>query len=125
MELDFEVQLRGNGWAFEELKDDRTGCGLGAELGPVGEGVLFEVDDTLDLERDLPVGRNVPPADDNVPAGHSDDDRGKQGDPCVPEHPSPPGASGLAGLLGNSFPMAVIVAGLPLEMGTQGFTPLT
>ena len=41
MELDFEVQHKGNRWAFEELKDDRTGCGLGAELGPVGEGVLF------------------------------------------------------------------------------------
>ena len=41
MELDFEIQLRGYRWAFEELRDDRTGCGLHAELGPVGEGVLF------------------------------------------------------------------------------------
>ncbi len=41
MDLDFEVQLKGYRWAFEELRDDRTGCSLGAELGPVGEGVLF------------------------------------------------------------------------------------
>jgi len=41
IELDFEVQVRGGRWAFERLKDDRTGFGLGVELGPVGEGVLF------------------------------------------------------------------------------------
>ncbi len=41
MELDFEVQIRGLRWAFESLRDDRTGCGLHVELGPVGEGILF------------------------------------------------------------------------------------
>lgn len=41
MDLDFQIQLKGHRWAFEDLRDDRTGCGLRAELGPVGEGVLF------------------------------------------------------------------------------------
>ena len=41
MELDLEVQIKGYRWAFEELKDDRTGCSLRAEFGPVQEGVLF------------------------------------------------------------------------------------
>jgi uroporphyrinogen-III decarboxylase len=40
-ELDLEVQLKGLRWAFEELRDDRTGGGLHAELGPIGEGIVF------------------------------------------------------------------------------------
>ncbi len=41
MDLDFKIQLQGHRWSFERLKDDRTGCSLRTELGPVGEGVLF------------------------------------------------------------------------------------
>jgi hypothetical protein len=94
-------------------------------LVPCDKGFCFDIDHVLDLERDLPVSRNVPPADDDVPARHSSSDRHKQSDPDVPEDPSPPGVFGAAGLLSDCLPMAVIVAGLPFEMGLQGFTPLT
>jgi len=39
--LDMEVQIQGIMWAFEFLRDDRTGHSLYVDLGPVGEGVLF------------------------------------------------------------------------------------
>jgi len=45
--LQIEVQLKGLEWAFEELRDDRTGCALFTDLGPVGEGLLWG----CDLER--------------------------------------------------------------------------
>ena len=40
--LQIEVQLEGLEWAYEELGDDRTGYGLGTDLGPVGEGLLWD-----------------------------------------------------------------------------------
>ncbi len=42
MEVAIEVQLRGLHWAFEELGDDRTDCGLHWDLGPVGEAIVFD-----------------------------------------------------------------------------------
>ena len=39
--LGFKVQLQGMKWAFELLRDDRTGYSLHVDLGPIGEGVLF------------------------------------------------------------------------------------
>lgn len=42
VELQIEVQLKGLEWAYEELFDDRTGHGLRAEVGPVGEALLWD-----------------------------------------------------------------------------------
>ncbi len=41
MALDFQVQLMGLRWTYEELRDDHAGGGLHAEFGPIGEGVIF------------------------------------------------------------------------------------
>jgi uroporphyrinogen-III decarboxylase len=40
-ELNIEVQLRGEQWAWQELGDDRTYFGLGLDFGPIAEGLLF------------------------------------------------------------------------------------
>jgi uroporphyrinogen-III decarboxylase len=42
-EVCLEVQLKGLEWAFEELQDDRTGYGLHLDLGPIGEGIYFDL----------------------------------------------------------------------------------
>lgn len=42
-DLQIEVQLQGLRWAFEELQDDRTGCGLHLDLGPIGEAYAFDL----------------------------------------------------------------------------------
>ena len=42
MDLSIQVKLRGLEWAFEELQDDRTGYGVGLDLGPVYEGIYFD-----------------------------------------------------------------------------------
>jgi len=42
--LQIEVQLKGLEWAYEELRDDRTARGLHADLGPLGEGLLWDCD---------------------------------------------------------------------------------
>lgn len=36
-----DVQLKGKGWAFENLNDDRSDTGLHCEFGPIGEGLYF------------------------------------------------------------------------------------
>ena len=36
-----DVQLKGLEWAYEELQDDRTGCGLHLDFGPISEGLYF------------------------------------------------------------------------------------
>jgi uroporphyrinogen-III decarboxylase len=41
VELQIEVQLKGLEWTWEELRDDRTGYGLHAETGPLGEALLW------------------------------------------------------------------------------------
>jgi len=43
MDLNLEVQLRGLEWAFEELRDDRTGYGVVPDIGPVAEGIYFNI----------------------------------------------------------------------------------
>lgn len=43
MELQVEVQVRGLKWVFEELGDDRTGYGIYVDLGPVAEGIYFNL----------------------------------------------------------------------------------
>lgn len=43
MELQLEVQLKGLRWAYEELQDDRTGYGINVDLGPVAEGIYFDL----------------------------------------------------------------------------------
>lgn len=42
-DLQIEVQLRGLRWAFEELRDDRTGCSLHLDLGPISEACVFDL----------------------------------------------------------------------------------
>jgi uroporphyrinogen-III decarboxylase len=42
LELQIEVQLKGLEWAYEQLRDDRTGCRLHAEVGPLGEALLWD-----------------------------------------------------------------------------------
>ena len=42
LDTEIEVQLKGMEWAFEELRDDRTGCGFHAEAGPIGEALLWD-----------------------------------------------------------------------------------
>lgn len=44
LDLQIEVQLKGQQWLFEELQDDRTGCGIHLELGPLGEGIVFNAE---------------------------------------------------------------------------------
>lgn len=44
VELQIEVQLKGLEWSYEELGDDRTGYGLHAEVGPLGEALLWDCD---------------------------------------------------------------------------------
>ena len=41
-ETSVRVQLAGFQWLFEELHDDRTGCALYLDLGPVYEGLFFD-----------------------------------------------------------------------------------
>lgn len=36
-----DIQLQGLEWAYEALEDDRVGCGLHLDLGPIGEGLYF------------------------------------------------------------------------------------
>jgi uroporphyrinogen-III decarboxylase len=43
LELQLEVQLRGLRWVFEELRDDRTGCGIHLDVGPIQEALLFDL----------------------------------------------------------------------------------
>lgn len=40
-EVCMEVQLKGLEWAYEELRDDRTGYGLRIDFGPIAEGLYF------------------------------------------------------------------------------------
>jgi uroporphyrinogen-III decarboxylase len=40
-ELNLEVQIKGQQWAWEELGDDRTYFGLHLDIGPIAEGLLF------------------------------------------------------------------------------------
>ncbi|HUU54269.1 MAG TPA: hypothetical protein VMY87_05050, partial [Armatimonadota bacterium] len=40
-DLNLEVQLKGLQWSYEELQDDRTGFGIGLDIGPRAEGLLF------------------------------------------------------------------------------------
>jgi len=41
LDLQIDVQLRGQEWHFGTLQDDRTGYGLHAEAGPLGEALLW------------------------------------------------------------------------------------
>ncbi|HIE50383.1 MAG TPA: hypothetical protein EYP85_01370 [Armatimonadetes bacterium] len=43
LELQLEIQVQGLQWAYEELGDDRTGYGLHVDLGPVAEGIYFDL----------------------------------------------------------------------------------
>jgi len=47
LDLQIEVQARGMQWWLDHCPDDRTHFGLGLDLGPVGEAIVFD----LDLER--------------------------------------------------------------------------
>ena len=38
-----DVQLKGLEWAYEQLQDDRTGYGLHLDVGPISEGLYFEL----------------------------------------------------------------------------------
>jgi uroporphyrinogen-III decarboxylase len=40
-ELSIEVQLKGLRWAYDELGDDRTGFGIGLDVGPIQEALAF------------------------------------------------------------------------------------
>ncbi|UCC67435.1 MAG: hypothetical protein JSV79_09905 [Armatimonadota bacterium] len=40
-DLNLEVQLKGLQWCYEELPDDRTGFGIGLDIGPRGEALAF------------------------------------------------------------------------------------
>jgi len=44
LDVQIEVQQKGLTWAFDELRDDRTGVGLHAEIGPLGEGLLWDAE---------------------------------------------------------------------------------
>jgi len=43
MDFQLEIQIEGLCWAFEELDDDRTGYGVYVDLGPVSEGIYFNL----------------------------------------------------------------------------------
>ena len=43
MEFQLEVQLRGLKWAFEEMGDDRTTAATHVDIGPLAEGVVFDL----------------------------------------------------------------------------------
>ena len=43
LDVQIEVQVRGQRWAFEELRDDRTGYGIHLDIGPIGEGIYFDL----------------------------------------------------------------------------------
>ncbi len=42
MDVGMEVELKGLEWSYEELRDDRTGYGIGLAIGPVTEGIYFD-----------------------------------------------------------------------------------
>ncbi len=42
IETSVRTQAAGFAWIFEHLRDDRTGCSLYLDLGPVYEGLLFD-----------------------------------------------------------------------------------
>lgn len=42
VETAVKIQVQGQRWLFEELLDDRAGCGLSMDLGPVHEGLFFD-----------------------------------------------------------------------------------
>lgn len=43
LDTQIEVQVRGLKWAFEELQDDRVGYGINLDLGPIHEGIYFNL----------------------------------------------------------------------------------
>ena len=43
MDVCIDVQLKGLQWAYEELQDDRTGYGLHLDIGPISEGLYFDL----------------------------------------------------------------------------------
>lgn len=43
LDLQIEVQIRGLKWAFEELGDDRTGCSVNVDIGPIAEALMFDL----------------------------------------------------------------------------------
>jgi len=43
MDFQLDVQMKGLRWAFEELGDDRTGAGTNVDIGPLAEGVVFDL----------------------------------------------------------------------------------
>jgi uroporphyrinogen-III decarboxylase len=43
LDIQLEVQIRGLKWAFEELQDDRTDCGIHLDVGPIQEAILFDL----------------------------------------------------------------------------------
>jgi hypothetical protein len=43
LDLQIEVQIRGLKWLFEELGDDRTGCGIQPDIGPIQEAIMFDL----------------------------------------------------------------------------------
>ncbi|MHC4715220.1 MAG: uroporphyrinogen decarboxylase family protein [Planctomycetota bacterium] len=42
LETNIRAKVRGYEWLFDQLRDDRTGCALHLDLGPVYEGLLFD-----------------------------------------------------------------------------------
>ena len=38
-----KFRLEGLKWAFEELQDDRVGYGINLDLGPIHEGIYFNL----------------------------------------------------------------------------------
>lgn len=43
LDVQIEVQVRGQKWAFEELRDDRTGYGINLDIGVVAEAIYFDL----------------------------------------------------------------------------------
>ena len=43
MDFQLDVQMKGLLWAFDELGDDRTGAGTHVDIGPLAEGVVFDL----------------------------------------------------------------------------------
>ncbi len=43
-DLNLQVQLEGLRWAYEELQDDRTDCGLTLDIGPRAEALAFDAE---------------------------------------------------------------------------------
>lgn len=42
LEVNIEVQEKGLTWRFENLRDDRTGYGIGMDIGPIQEALMFD-----------------------------------------------------------------------------------